>query len=277
VVPRGFLGFGTPATYGPAVGLRGLPKPPPATALQELMQSRSSTLAASAVAQAGMVVAGPAPPFIFVRGELQPPGTTARGAAAGAAFDPFEVAPGVYPYAETVNASFQLDGPEEFGGVVFFAVDSRFSNPETFYARGQPFEEALWALSLFADSPVSDPSQLQVDFLVNPQARALGVFNPSLTDAQLTAAVRAAITVSDGVASLTNFSLFPTGTTLTVRSIDGTIRFGEGVNAGITSPAVPEPGSLALLSVGGLVALGARRFHRGRARAAVSVTYSPAR
>ena len=72
------------------------------------------------------------------------------GRATGAAFDPVMLRPGVYPHQEIIDASLQLDTPLDTGGVLFFAVDSRltdpatFSDPATFYADREPLENTLW-------------------------------------------------------------------------------------------------------------------------------------
>jgi len=66
------------------------------------------------------------------------------GRATGAAFDPVMLRPGVYPYQEIIDASLQLDTPLDTGGVLFFAVDSRLTDPATFYADGEPLENTLW-------------------------------------------------------------------------------------------------------------------------------------
>ena len=51
------------------------------------------------------------------------------GRATGAAFDPVMLRPGVYPYQEIIDASLQLDTPLDTGGVLFFAVNSRLTDP----------------------------------------------------------------------------------------------------------------------------------------------------
>jgi len=186
------------------------------------------------------------------------------GKAASAAFDPFDVSSGEYLYAPTISAAFQMDEIGDFGGIVFFALDSRLSSRaavDLFYERGQPFSEALWAMSITTRGRlVSDSdNDLNVRFSINPIARSPGsagqrpILDPSVSDEDIGAAIKSRFHVADGTAILEESPFFPTGTMYRVdaNGVDGPTRFGFGVNAGLTT-AVPGPSALALLLIGGL-------------------------
>jgi hypothetical protein len=200
------------------------------------------------------------------------------GAAAGAAYDPILVPGGaMYSYSPMVDASFQLGDVSESGGVDMYAVDSTvFTSDDlsNFLNDGSPFDETLWHLNLAANGPVTDPSNVSVDFELNPLALAEIIFptsylvslpgySMSLTDAQIAELIDAAV---DGAATealslvgdtvqLQNFSPFPAGTSYAPTK---SAEYAEGVDAGLTT--VPEPSSILLLAGAILILIG---FHRG--------------
>jgi len=245
-VSKGFLRGSK--TYSPVVGFKDRAKPPADVTIQDI-----ASVSGSFQGRATLVpTRGNTTGHVSARGTNTSPNQD-TGKAAASAVDPFEVAPGVHSYGQTINLSLQLDFASESGGVTYFALDSRFTDLDTFFDQEDPFGEALWALSVFANGPTDSLSSVDVDFMVNPMARSLGLFNPSLSDMQLEDAVRDALSLNGNLVSLTDFSLFPGGTMLTVRSEDGNIQFGMGVSASIEAAgaaAVPEQGTLALVLVG---------------------------
>jgi hypothetical protein len=257
------VGFnGKTFSYTPLVKLDPVPKPTPTISIQQLVSTSGNILAEGAARGDAAYVVFNKGDFLTADGNLFPKNQAITGKAAGASFDPYQVSVGSHPYQQTIDAKFDLGNPTQSGGLTYYAVDSRFTDVDTFFERGQPFSAALWALSIVAPGgPVKSVSDLQVNFMVNPLARSTGDFNPSLTDAQIQAAVESAIVVKGGGATLTNFALFPSGTTLNVSASDGPIEFGTAVNAGFQGTASPEPASVVLAASGVLaVALyGVRR------------------
>jgi hypothetical protein len=184
-----------------------------------------------------------------------------KGEAAGAAFDPIDVSPGSYSYNPTIDAVVQLGTLADSGGVTFFALDSRLSAPnslDTFYDRGEPFNEALWSLSITENANVID-----VSFAVNPAAISLDVltvmheggalYTVSDLNRDVTDSILGAITVTGDLLQLTNFPLFPfdgsnsslPGTT--VYNVSDDVSYAAGINAGLS--AVPEPSTLPLMGM----------------------------
>ena len=187
------------------------------------------------------------------------PGGSAKGAAAGAVFDPSTVAPGAYPYSPTLDVSFQLSNIYESGGADAYALDSRLTNMDTFVSRGQPLSETLWHLTIGTSGPTTSPSNLEVNFAINPLARSLGILNPAMSDSQIATAVRNALTLDPltGTVSLNDFPLFSSDTLFTVSPQDGNIEAGVVALADIV--AAPEPGTALLFAVGGLAICVLRR------------------
>ena len=196
----------------------------------------------------------------------------AKGEAAGSAEDPFSVSPGTYrDYQYSAHVAITLD-QASFGGLTYFALDSRYTAVNTFYERGQPFDEALWSLSISATGPLGSASDLDVAFSYNPAALTLlhsdGVTR--YTNEEIAATIEGFLgrNISDGSLD-TTFDLFPSSTNTllpgstaySVTSSDGDpITYAFGLNAGLTSP-IPEPSTFALLGIGilGLLGYGWRR------------------
>jgi hypothetical protein len=196
-------------------------------------------------------------------------GVSGRGA--GAAFDPFglPLSGSPFPYQVTLDASLKLDDRSDAGGLVFFAVDSRDVDPNKFYADGEPFDKAVWYLHISANGPLQslsdleDPAKLQIDFHINDTSilKAVLANGQPISDQAIDDAIRRSFTLgADDTATLSSYPLFPyqmnpneppqpglAGMTLYSVNQDG-VTYGQGVNAGISS--VPEPSSLALLSLG---------------------------
>lgn len=249
-----------PNVYGPDVaGVRGLAKPgaePPT-----VRQSASSVTGAFL----GMAR------YQNSTGRITAVGTgQGIGRAAGAAFDPVPLySPGLYDYQEVIDASLTLDTPLDVGGLLYFAVDSRMTDPLAFYAAGQPLDATLWYLSISANgilsslSDLQDPARFSVSFRINDRS----LLDPRMsdgmtpyTDGDIAAAVLRSFTLNRNTASLSGYTLFPSltpslGTALPGTTVyrvgtnaDGTpVQYGDGVNAGVTSfLEIPEPPAWAL-------------------------------
>ncbi len=250
---------GVVTPYGPPVaGLRNIPKPElPTNIVSQVGTSDTAFFDGRGI-------------FNFETNTLSAKASgQGMGKAAGGAFDPVPVAPGSYAYNQVINASIQLDNAADTSGVLYFAVDSRQTDPETFYANGEPLNETLWYLSIAATGPLTslsdllDPSKLSVTFQITDPA-LLDVVDPSnvpYTNAEIAAAVRDAFTVAGDTATLTDFDLFPVDPTLDPQcdaagqplcgsatyNVDSNIEYGVGVNAALTT-TVPEPTTAGLLA-----------------------------
>jgi hypothetical protein len=247
-----------PRVYGPPVaGIRGLAKPAVPVPPNNAGQSGSSTTGAF------MGLAA----FTTPTNRISAGGTGAgTGRAAAAAFDPIAVSPGSYQYQATIDASLQLDGPDDAGGILFFAVDSRTTDLQTFYQMGEPLDQTLWYLSIAEQGPVFstadlfDPAKFDVTFKINDPALVDATMpnGSAYSDAAIAAALLNAFTVENDTATLSNYLLFPSNVVgaplpgMTVYNVDSTIEYGNGVNAGLTT--VPEPSSLTLLTIAILAA-----------------------
>jgi hypothetical protein len=215
-------------------------------------------------------------------------GIPPKGSAAGSATDPFTVPGGsIYPYGDTIDASLQLSDSSSFGGVEFYAVDSSVfpsDDLDQFLEDGSPFAETLWSLSLTANGVLTDKSEVQVDFTLNPKAlNEIGLptsflytlpgYSPGLSQAEIADLVDTAIddaisqslTLQDGAVSLSEFPLFPAGT-LFAPADDGVI-YADGVNTVLSD--VPEPGTLWLIGSGLIAWAWSRRVTGARAHRSV--------
>jgi hypothetical protein len=161
-------------------------------------------------------------------------GVGAAGAASAIVYDPYSVSPGVYNYNHNIDVSLNREGPTSFAGVLFQAVDDRYTDP-------------LWSLQILADQQLRDVNDLGIQFAFNSQALLDGVLtNDStlLTDSAMIDRIRENIDLSTGVPTLTGFDLFPTGTTY---NVDRSIQYGVDAGAAL-SEDTPEPGALAILA-----------------------------
>jgi hypothetical protein len=192
-----------------------------------------------------------------------------NGKAAGAAYDPFIVPGGAtYTYAPAVDASVECDDTSSFASAMAYAVDSTtFTSDDldNFPEDGAPMNQTLWFVGVSADGPIASVSDLGIDFELNPLAlneisfpttylSMLPGYSPTLSAAQLAVLIDAqidgtleqpgVITISDGTASISDYSLFPDGTTFTPFNGQD-VEYGDGANA--AEEEVPEPGAVGLL------------------------------
>jgi hypothetical protein len=212
-------------------------------------------------------------PLIGAGGVVKP-GVT--GQAAGVAYDPVQVMSSKYLYQTYVSTSIRLDGKKDFGGITYFAVDSRdvkMGTPDTFVEMGQPLDQTVWYLTISAKGPVNSLSDLNVQFKINDRS----ILNPvtsdgtMISDSSIADAIKNAITLDGNSATLSSFPLFPALTPdaaiqgETFYDVNDTISYAAGVDVGLTQFSVPEPSSLIQLGSGILGLLLACRF---RVRAA---------
>lgn len=197
------------------------------------------------------------------------PGT--NGLGAGAAFDPVQVSPGMYAYQVDADATLQLDA-NQTGGITWFATDSQTIEPATFYGPMEPFNQALWSLSIVENGPITsaadllNPSLLSITMTL-ASSSLLSVLDPdgsAYTVTDLENAVRDALTYEDGTATLSDFGIFPSMDpdcgqpgqslcgTATYYVSGSSVNYGEGVDAGLQS--VPEPPSGLLVGALGFLA-----------------------
>lgn len=239
--------------YSPVVGVTNAGKPPIPAGQTDGTQSVSSNSRLGGGGASGFAFyhanSGIVPDSVQATGTLTPPTTGFLvGAAAASAVDPALIPPGSYPYPILIDADFQMDDSNESGGVNVFALDSRFTDLDTFYERGEPLDQSLWAMVIYTSGIPHNKSDITLAFYVNPAARSLGILNPALSNQQIADNAIDALSVNDGVVELDNFSPFAAGTMFAVRGQDGTIEYGAGVDAGIQQ--VPEPSALVLLLAG---------------------------
>lgn len=182
------------------------------------------------------------------------PGNTVVGASAAYANDPETIpTPGTYSYDPMVDGSLVLDDPSQTGGISWFAVDSRETNLASWEANGQPASDTLWELTISASGIPQSPSDLTVNFYLNPQDASLGILSTSYTQSQIQANVLNAVTVSNGVVTLNSMSLFDPGAQYFVPSGSSTAvqyDYGDVGDVAGSTTTIPEPSSLVLLSVG---------------------------
>jgi hypothetical protein len=170
------------------------------------------------------------------------------GQGAGIVYDPIQLSSSISGYQYTINANLQA-GAGGDGAVEYFAVDSRLTDPSTFIERGQPISDALWALTIVEPGAVASPSDLLVDFEINPLALSEGILSApgGLDPTAIENSIRNAFVPAGDGATLTGFNLFRANTTY---SIDQPITYAAGVSAEVS--AVPEPPSATLLGIGAL-------------------------
>ena len=187
-------------TYSPVVGVTNSAKPPIPNGQNVGTQTVYSTSApqggGSAKADAGFQNWSGRPDAVVASGTLTaPPQGVLVGAAAASAVDPISIAPGVYPYAQSIDVSLQLDNLDQTGGVALYALDSRLTNLDSFFASGEPLDQALWAMTIFANNVPNSLSDLTVQFYINPLARSMGILNPSYSDSQIATNVESAVRI----------------------------------------------------------------------------------
>lgn len=213
----GFVG----RAYTPLVGFLATPKPLAPGALQN---ASSTSGGATATAHLNNSAVNPS---IGATATVAA-GTTGRAAAE--AIDPITVPPGLYSYSFFINAiTLEAGAVGDFAGITFFATDSRFADP-------------LWALGVFVEGPLNSKSDLHLAFQSQSALSMDGSGTP-LDDGAIESQVLTAFTVSNGVAQLTARPLFSG-----FYSVDTTIQFSDGANAG--AEHVPEPATAALVWAG---------------------------
>jgi hypothetical protein len=235
------------STYAPLVGVADALKP--STGGRTVTSTSGGTLGAAAyVAPSGGVPNG----ALIAQAQLTD-GT--KGSAAAESIDPVPVLPGVYDYNYIINnMSLDLTGAD-FAAGLLFVTDTRFPAP-------------LWSLTTVL-RPITGSGVCHGKTLPGDVSReeCLDVFFVSnailgLQGAFIEAAVRNAFTISDGMATLSSFELF--NTTLPV---DQPILFSEGNDASVIGVgAIPEPSTIALLSLWSMTILGYRWAPRVRNR-----------
>jgi len=182
------------------------------------------------------------------------PGNGVTGASAAYANDPETIpTPGTYSYDPVVDGCLELDDPSQTGGISWFAVDSRETNLGSWEANGQPASQTLWELTISASGIPQSPSDVTVNFYLNPQDASLGILGTAYTQSQIQANVLNAVTVSNGVVTLNSMSLFDPGAQYFVPSGSSTpvqYDYGDVGDVAGTTTTIPEPSSLVVLSMG---------------------------
>jgi hypothetical protein len=164
-------------------------------------------------------------------------GTTNPGAnriGAGKSIDPVPVDPGTYSYSYNLTFSMQVYPTDPYASFYAGASDTNHANP-------------LWMLTAIADGPISSINDLVMTFTSDP---SLG-----LNDAAVLNDLKAAISISDGVASLSGYTLFAT-----TYYVSSSTDYSDEVAAATAS--IPEPTTFALLAIGtlaGSASLGRRK------------------
>ena len=193
---------------------------------------------------------------------------TTKGSAAAIAFDPGPANSSSTltstPYAEAVNVQLALTSPG-YAADEFYALDSRLSGGsagvDSFVDRGQPISEALWSLTMSISSPVTSLAELntvKIAFMVNPLAVKNGYFFPPVSEATIDSDIRNSLTLKNGIVSLSNFQLFPSGT---FYNSDLSITYALADQSELIP--VPEPRSWMMLLLGfGVIGVVKRRRSR---------------
>ena len=106
-ISRGFLRGSN--TYAPAVGVIDRPKPANGVSIENLVSTSGSFLGMASITPAR----GDDKGHVSAKGGILGVDPRFAGTAAGSATDPFSVAPGTYPYSQTIDASLQMAVEQE--------------------------------------------------------------------------------------------------------------------------------------------------------------------
>jgi hypothetical protein len=235
------------STYAPLVGVADAPKP---------TTGERSVTSTSGGALGGVTYV--APSGGASKESLTAQAQLADGAIGGAAaegIDPVPVLPGLYSYDYVINnMSLDLTGAD-FAGGLLFATDSRFSDPLwSLTSVLRPITENGVCHGRTLIGNLSGEECLEIFFVGNPILTLQGAF--------IEADIRNAFTISNGVATLSSFELFNT-----MYPVGQPILFSEGNDASVMSVgAIPEPSTIALLSLWIVMLFGYRWAPRTRNR-----------
>jgi hypothetical protein len=271
-----------PPYGGPIYGLVGIPKPTVAGDSAQV-QSLTGVFFGKATAVAPGLNNDPA--GYIEAGGVNTGNGSQKGDAAAKTVDPVLIYSGItFSYAPSVDATVELNNPDERGAVDFFATDSNVFTSDSlnnFVADGAPLSDTLWVMSLSASESISSASDISAGFDLNPLAldeitlpvaylKSLSLHYASLTpnqlavliDAQIDKEIACSLDVSGGIGTLSDFDPFPDGTTFT--GAGGTdVSFADGVDAGLVAVPLPAAAPAALLLIG-LLAAGALRKNLGK-------------
>jgi hypothetical protein len=235
------------STYAPLVGVADALKP--STGERTVTSTSGGALGAATYVPPTV---GAATESLTAQAQLA---TGVIGSAAAQGVDPVLVLPGSFNYDYVINnMSLDLTGAD-FAGGLLFATDSRFSDPLwslTTVLRPITGSGVCHGRTLFGD--LSREECLDVFFVSHPILGLQGAF--------IEADVRNAFTISDGMATLSSLELFNT-----MYPVDQPISFSEGNDASVMSTgAIPEPSTMALLSLWSVMLFGYRWAPRARDR-----------
>ncbi|MBX9791459.1 MAG: PEP-CTERM sorting domain-containing protein [Pirellulales bacterium] len=172
--------------------------------------------------------------------ELSAYGLTTPGGqrlSAGKSIDPVSIDPGLYAYSYKLSFSMEVFPTDPFTSFYGGASDTNHANP-------------LWTMTAVAYGPINSIGDLVMTFTSDP---SLG-----LNDATVLADLKTAISVSGGVASVSDYTLFNTS-----YYVLSPTSYSDEVAA--TTASVPEPSTGVLLIAGAFVWLAGLGWNkRGR-------------
>ena len=209
---------GGPQKLTPVVGKKDVPKG------AELNNAYVSSYAGQAIGYASFFNLGGGKVELSAYGLTTPGG---QKLSAGKSVDPVPIDPGSYAYSYDLSFAMEVYPTDPWASFYGGASDTNHSSP-------------LWSLTAVAYGPISSIGDLVMTFTSDP---SLG-----LDDSAVLNGLKAAISISGGVASVTDYVLF--NTTYEVLSPS---EYSDEIAASTAS--VPEPASGVLLASGALVGL----------------------